>query len=424
MIDRKRLARGFRLAGWIVKPEDGSLTSGSVSTRLEPQLMDLLVYLCSRAREVVAKRDVLDAVWGGRFVSDDTVKSSFYQLRKALGDDSRAPKILETLPKRGYRILIDPEPLDAETSLFEKGRAALMAAADPAAFKQAHLYLEKFLETGPDHPGALAALARADVVMASLGFGADFWKHAKASAERAIQFDPRLSDARLALAGVRLVIDHDPRAALAELDGALDPPDSAVLRWRARILAVVGRFDSAIADARRAVEIDPWSVLALRDLLDVLLLARRYDEIEDEASHLFKLTPSAADVHLGLAWVYIIQNKDRQAFDAFVAGAQALGVATRQIDQARKVFESGGIPALLRLWIALLENDASMGRKTQNDLIVLHALLGDRDRSFELIEKTFPQGNPFLSTLAVSPLFDNLRGDPRHGEWIARLGLK
>lgn len=152
MIDRKRLARGFRLAGWIVKPEDGSLTSGSVSTRLEPQLMDLLVYLCSRAREVVAKRDVLDAVWGGRFVSDDTVKSSFYQLRKALGDDSRAPKILETLPKRGYRILIDPEPLDAETSLFEKGRAALMAAADPAAFKQARLYLEKFLETGPDHP--------------------------------------------------------------------------------------------------------------------------------------------------------------------------------------------------------------------------------------------------------------------------------
>src|ERR1700680_2348493 len=82
--ERSHLLTGFRLAEWVIKPEDGSLTSPTATARLEPLLMDLLVFLCSRARQAVPEQDVLDAVWGGRLVSDETVKGSLYQLRKAL----------------------------------------------------------------------------------------------------------------------------------------------------------------------------------------------------------------------------------------------------------------------------------------------------------------------------------------------------
>src|ERR1041385_4936552 len=102
-IERTRLLAGFRLAEWIVRPEDGSISSAGCTMRLEPLLMDVLVFLCSRAVQVVPKQDVLNTVWGGRFVSDETVKGSFYQLRKALGDNPRQPRFIETLPKRGYR---------------------------------------------------------------------------------------------------------------------------------------------------------------------------------------------------------------------------------------------------------------------------------------------------------------------------------
>lgn len=104
--ERARLAAGFRLAEWVVRPEDGSLSSPEGTARLEPLVMDLLVFLCSRAGQVVPKKDLLDAVWGGRFVSDETVKGSLYQLRKALGDNPRQPRLLETIPKRRY----DPDP--------------------------------------------------------------------------------------------------------------------------------------------------------------------------------------------------------------------------------------------------------------------------------------------------------------------------
>jgi DNA-binding winged helix-turn-helix (wHTH) protein len=426
MSDAKRLARGFRLAEWMVKPEDGSLTSAETSIRLEPQLMDLLVFLCSRAGQVVPKQDVLDTIWGGRFVSDDTIKGSFYQLRKALGDNPREPHILETLPKRGYRILVSPVPIDTDSGLYGKGRAALASETNPAALKQARLYFEKFLESEPEHPGALAGLARTFIMMAALGFEGDLWRSAKTAASRAIELDPKLAEAHLVLAAVRAIFDHDLAAAIREFDAALElnPGDSITLRWRARVRSAQGSHDAAVADVRQAVDADPLSVPARRDLLEILFIARRYNNVAEEAARLFALAPSAADVHLGMVWVHCVQNQPRQAFDAFIAGLQSLGVAAAQIEQARGEFAREGMPRVLHLWASLLENEASIGQKTQNDLLVLYSLLAETDRSFRLIDASIERGNPFLLSLAESPVFDNLRADPRYEGCITRLGLK
>src|SRR5271154_2356708 len=108
----RKVPRSFELGGCTVNPGDGSLTSPGRSVRLEPLQMDLLVFLCSRAGQVVTKDEILETVWRGRFISDDTVKSTFYQLRKALNDSPRKPRYIETIPKRGYRVLIDPVPLE------------------------------------------------------------------------------------------------------------------------------------------------------------------------------------------------------------------------------------------------------------------------------------------------------------------------
>ena len=425
MPDRSRLQRGFRLGEWTVKPEDGSLTSAGTSFRLEPMLMDLLVFLCSRAGQVVPKQDVLDTIWGGRFVSDDTIKGSFYQLRKALGDHPREPRFVETLPKRGYRVLIEPVLLEPENELYQKALAALAAEANPASLKQARLYFERFLEGEPQHPGALAGLARTCIAMASLGFGIELWAQAKTAAARALELDPQLAAAHLAMAAVQAVIEHDLAGAMREFDIALalDPDDPVALRWRARLLSARGSHDQAIADARRAVVADPLSVFARRDLLEILFIARRYDQVQGEAENLFGFAPSAADVHLGMVWLYAVQKKPQQAFDSFMAGLQALGVADIQMEQARAAFARGGLPEILRLWAALLEGQSAIGQKTQNDLIVLYALLGEKDRCFALIEATYRLGNPFLLSLAVSPVYESLRGDSRYAEWVGRLGL-
>jgi len=64
--ERHGLLTGFRLGEWLVKPDDGSLVSSQRVTRLEPLLMELLVFLCSHAGQVVSKNDVLKNIWGDR----------------------------------------------------------------------------------------------------------------------------------------------------------------------------------------------------------------------------------------------------------------------------------------------------------------------------------------------------------------------
>ena len=70
--------------------------------------MDLLVYLAENAGEVLTRRRILDEVWGQEFVSDSTISGTLAKLRGALGDDARQPRFVETLSKRGYRLLLRP----------------------------------------------------------------------------------------------------------------------------------------------------------------------------------------------------------------------------------------------------------------------------------------------------------------------------
>jgi DNA-binding winged helix-turn-helix (wHTH) protein/Flp pilus assembly protein TadD len=432
MMDRQRLSLGFRLGEWTVRPEDGSISTSASSTRLEPQLMQLLVFLCSRAGQVVPKQEVVESVWNGRFVSDETIKGSFHQLRKALRDSPRSPRFIETLPKRGYRIVVEPKPLSEPEAgeawdLAHKGYAALSEQPTEASVKQARLYFERAVESEPRNARALSGLARTYVLMAGLGFGsaAEFLPRAKVAASTALELEPSLADPHLALAVVNLLHDHDHAAAEREFRTALEhnPSDAVTHIWYARFLASQNNTDEAVARGRRALQADPLSLTARRELLNLLFAARRYDETVAEARRLLDINPAFPDVHLGLVWIYLLQGQQQPAFKAFLAGLNALGVSPPLLEQAHEIFEQGGMPAILRQWVELLERNAALGEKTQFDLVILHSLLGDRDRCFELLETARQQEHPYLIWLPVLPVFDNLRADPRYAKLLTELGF-
>jgi DNA-binding winged helix-turn-helix (wHTH) protein/tetratricopeptide (TPR) repeat protein len=99
----------FRIGEWTVHPERNLLESPDASHRLEPKAMDTLVVLAGRAGEVVTKDALIDGVWEGRIISEGTLTNTIAELRSALGDDARSPRYIETIPKRGYRMLCQVE---------------------------------------------------------------------------------------------------------------------------------------------------------------------------------------------------------------------------------------------------------------------------------------------------------------------------
>src|SRR5689334_17748692 len=72
---------------------------------MEPQAFDVLTHLVSHRNRVVSKEELMDVVWGGRFVAETAVTSRIKQVRRALGDDGRTQGLLRTVHGRGYRFV-------------------------------------------------------------------------------------------------------------------------------------------------------------------------------------------------------------------------------------------------------------------------------------------------------------------------------
>ena len=113
------MANGFRVGSWLVQPGLNIVSQNGTSTRLEPKVMEVLLCLASRPGEPVTKDTILKSVWPETFVSDDVLTRSISELRRAFADDAREPRFIETIPKRGYRLVAAVTPLDAGNGIKE-----------------------------------------------------------------------------------------------------------------------------------------------------------------------------------------------------------------------------------------------------------------------------------------------------------------
>jgi DNA-binding winged helix-turn-helix (wHTH) protein len=95
----------FRVGSWLVQPTLNVISDGATVRHLEPQVMDLLVFLAQSPGAVASKDAIIETVWKGRFIAESTLTRSIADLRRALGDTQQDPQYIETIAKRGYRLV-------------------------------------------------------------------------------------------------------------------------------------------------------------------------------------------------------------------------------------------------------------------------------------------------------------------------------
>ncbi len=95
----------LRVGDWTVDPALNQVSAAGRTVRLEPKAMALLAYLAERPGEVVSREALLAAVWPGVIVGDDSLTQAIIKLRKALGDPPGSPAYIQTIAKRGYRLV-------------------------------------------------------------------------------------------------------------------------------------------------------------------------------------------------------------------------------------------------------------------------------------------------------------------------------
>jgi DNA-binding winged helix-turn-helix (wHTH) protein len=126
------------LGEWEINQPENTLYSKERSVRLEPLVMDVLVYLAAEPGKVVSKEDLLAAVWAGSLVEEGSLTRAVSMLRKALGDDARRPRYIRTIFKRGYQLV-------AVVDLECNGATGVVDANPPAVVE----LLQEPMETPP-----------------------------------------------------------------------------------------------------------------------------------------------------------------------------------------------------------------------------------------------------------------------------------
>jgi len=101
---------------WLVEPAIEHISKGNLEEKLEPRVMDLLVCLSSKVGEVITREELESKVWVGMVVGYDALTSAMIKLRKAFHDDSKHPKIIQTVSKRGYRLIVEVTPVNFASS--------------------------------------------------------------------------------------------------------------------------------------------------------------------------------------------------------------------------------------------------------------------------------------------------------------------
>lgn len=129
MIVRERLLGGFQLGDSYVEPLSGSLTGPRGTVHLPPKAIDTLLHLAEYPRSLVSHDELLRSVWNDESNSHEKLSHAVSEIRKALHDDPAHPKFIQTLPRRGYRLLVDP--------VVAPGTDAPAAAAPRPASKRA-----------------------------------------------------------------------------------------------------------------------------------------------------------------------------------------------------------------------------------------------------------------------------------------------
>ena len=95
----------FRIDDWLIQPQINSVEKEGKTWHLEPKVMQVLVHLASHPNEVLSKDRLLEAVWHNTFVGDDVLVRCISEIRYVFGDDPKSSRVIQTIPKGGYRLI-------------------------------------------------------------------------------------------------------------------------------------------------------------------------------------------------------------------------------------------------------------------------------------------------------------------------------
>jgi len=282
-------------------------------------------------------------------------------------------------------------------------------------------YFNKAAEVEPEYAEAYGGLADAYLLMGAYQLlpKTEAVPKAKAAALKALALDDSLAEPRRTLADIRWEYDLDIPGAGKDFRSAIEANtnDSGSHEWYSAYLSSIGEFDEAIAEMKKAAQLDPLSLNVNVDLGRAYYFARQYDLAIAQFRKTLELDANFARTHSQLGLALLEKGQYDEALAELRTGAGGptsiwLGYAYAR---AGKIAEAKKQLAFqLDVWKTWHNNAAAIAST--------YVGLGDKDQAFAWLEKDL-QNHGSVYMIKAWPYWDPLRSDPRYQDLLRRIGL-
>jgi TolB-like protein/DNA-binding winged helix-turn-helix (wHTH) protein/Flp pilus assembly protein TadD len=293
--------------------------------------------------------------------------------------------------------------------------------------KVALAYFKQATEEDPKYAQAYSGLADTYALLGDWQYAAitpkEAFPQAKAAAIKALELDSTLGEAHNSLAFVLDGFDWDFDSAGKEFQRAieLNPGYATAHHWYAWHLSLLGRYDEAIAEMRKAENLDPLSLIINADLAELLVLAHSYDESIRQSRKTIEMDPNFALAHNQLAQAYLQKHMYDEAVAELKTAVQLSGGAPAFIANLARAYVASGKQSEAIKLLGDLKKRSNPTYSNAAEIAMIYASLGDTDQAMNWLEKGYEER--FNPGVLLRPGFDPLRSDSRFQELVHRIGL-
>ena len=467
--------------------ETGELSSKDEQiVKLQQQPTQVLSLLASRPNELVTREEIQKTLWSDdTFVDfEQGVNYCIRQIRTALNDDAKTPRFVETLPRRGYRFIAKVENLNGNSTFqntqteseieiksetfryiayataillilflgtalvwnfvstndsvglisrnpeaqdaFLKGKY-LFEKSDDESIRQSLDFFDQAIHA--DEKFAVAYAARADAFHQTGVFGnaktTEVFPKAKADAIRAIEINENIAEAYATLGSIAFRYDWNFSEAENYFKKAfeINPNSANALHDYAWFLTSQSRFEEAVEAIEKAQKLEPTSPRINIDVGWIYARARRYDKALAQMKRTLDLEPQNVAAQQCLECAYFNKGMFAESVKNALDLMKHYGATEEELAKIREVEPQKGMHRVEEWRLKRMEIEAKEKYIPTYYFAVQSAAVGDQEKAFRYLEKSFQERDSALVMLKVEQVWDKFRDDPRYQEMLIKIGL-
>jgi TolB-like protein/DNA-binding winged helix-turn-helix (wHTH) protein/Tfp pilus assembly protein PilF len=293
--------------------------------------------------------------------------------------------------------------------------------------KAALAYFNQAVDEDPKYAQAYSGLADTYALLGDWQYAVmpskEALPKAKAAAVKALELDSSLSEAHTSLGYCLRSFDWDFDSAGKEFRRAIEinPSYATAHHWNAMNLGLLGRHKEALAEMKKAVSLDPLSLIINSDLAEFLLLTHSYDESVKQSRKIIEMDPNFAIGHKQLGDAYLLTKMDKEAVAELQKAVRLSGGSPICIAElARAYVTSGNRNEAVRL-LSDLEKNSNASFSDAPQIAMIYASMGDNEQAMHWLKRAYEAR--FNPSILLRSGFDSLRSDPRFEDFMRRVGL-